>query len=193
MSDGSPPQLSPAPGSEPPPRQPERREFLKKALAVTVGGAALLPPVVAGLATVIDPLRRPSISGGFLHVTNLQALPADGVPRRFAVIADRADIWNRFPSVPIGAVYLRRTPEGRVEALNVICPHAGCPVEYRSSTKLFLCPCHDSSFDLDGAIANPRSPTPRALDRLEVEIRRQNEIWVKFQNFRAATPARVPV
>lgn len=173
--------------------QPERREFLKKSAAVLLGAAGLTVPIGAGVATFLDPLRRETGGGGFLFVTSLNALRPDGVPRRFPVIADKSDIWNKFPNVPIGAVYLRRLPDDKVEALNVICPHAGCPVEFRPSTNLFLCPCHDSSFALDGAIASPGSPSPRGLDTLEVEVRNRSEVWVKFQNFRAATPQKIPV
>jgi menaquinol-cytochrome c reductase iron-sulfur subunit len=178
--------------SEPAPL-PERRDFLKKSAAIVLGAAGLAVPIGAGVATFLDPLRRQSEGGGFLFVTSLNALRPDGVPRRFPVIADKADIWNKFPHVPIGAVYLRRTPDDKIEALNVICPHAGCPVEFRPSTNLFLCPCHDSSFQLNGAVANAGSPSPRGLDTLAVEVRHGREVWVKFQNFRAATPEKIPV
>jgi menaquinol-cytochrome c reductase iron-sulfur subunit len=95
--------------------------------------------------------------------------------------------------VPIGAVYLRKTETNQVIALNVVCPHAGCFVEFNSSRKVFSCPCHNSRFSLDGAIADRKSPSPRALDALEVEIRNQSEIWVKFQNFIAGHAEKIPV
>jgi len=57
----------------------------------------------------------------------------------------------------------------------------------------YFCPCHRSSFTLDGAILDPKSPSPRPLDDLPVEIRNGTEIWVKFQNFRAGTHDKIPV
>lgn len=176
-----------------PPAQPGRRDFLTKAAALGVGAAATTVPLLAGLYTVLDPLRRKSGAGGPVFVTTLGALPQDGVPRRFQIIADRADAWNKFPNVPVGAVYLRRTGESKVEALNVTCPHAGCPVEYRPALQAFLCPCHDSKFQLDGALADTRSPSPRALDSLEVEVRHGSEVWVKFQNFEAGKAEKIPL
>lgn len=158
-----------------------------------VGAAVTAVPLLAGLWTVLDPLRRKAGGGGPVFVTTLGALPNDGVPRRFQVIADRADAWNKFPNVPVGAVYLRRTGDRTVEALNVTCPHAGCPVEFRPALNGFLCPCHDSKFKLDGALADLRSPSPRALDSLEVELRHGNEVWVKFQNFEAGKSHKVPI
>lgn len=175
------------------PDQPERREFLTKAAAVAIGGVATLVPAAAGLVTVFDPLRRKSAAGVPVLVTTLNALPHDGKPRRFQVIADREDAWNKFPKVPIGAVFLRRVEEKLVEALNVTCPHAGCPVEFRPQTDSFLCPCHDSLFTLAGKIADPKSPSPRGLDTLAVEIRNDSEVWVTFQNFEAGKARKIPL
>jgi quinol---cytochrome c reductase iron-sulfur subunit, bacillus type len=178
------------------PLSPERRQFLTKATAIVCGGVATLVPVGAGLLTVLDPLRQ--TGGGeaaaFLRVTTVGSLPDDGTPRRFEIIADQVDAWNRFPNVAIGAVYLRKTGANKVEALNVTCPHAGCPVEFKAGVRNFLCPCHDSRFNLDGSlVAGARSPSPRALDGLEVEIREGSEVWVKFQSFEAGKATKVPV
>jgi Rieske Fe-S protein len=172
------------------PPQPERRGFLARLAALVAGGAAALVPMGAGLMTLFDPLRRSAQSTGFVRVTTLSALPDDGVPRKFPVIADRQDAWNKIPRVPIGAVYLRRAGQS-VTALNVVCPHAGCFVDFVPVRGGYLCPCHDSTFALDGRVKDSRSPSPRGLDALEVEIRNQTEVWVKFQNFRAGTHEKI--
>jgi menaquinol-cytochrome c reductase iron-sulfur subunit len=177
----------------PAPANPERRGFFEKLFSIVVGTVLGLVPLVSGLLVWLDPLRRKTQAGAAIRVAMLEAVPKDGVPRKFPVIASRTDAWNKFPRVPVGAVYLRRTGEKTVEALNVICPHAGCFVDYLQDKSVFLCPCHNSTFGLDGQINDPRSPSPRALDGLEVEIRRGNEIWVKFVNFRPGTKEKVPV
>ena len=158
-----------------------------------IGGVVTLVPALAGLMVLLDPLRRKMSSGGAVKVTTLAALPADGVPRRFPVLADKVDAWNKYRNVPIGAVYLRRTGDGKVEALNVVCPHAGCFVDFSAERAMFLCPCHNSSFALDGRIADTKSPSPRALDSMSAEVRGNGEIWVTFQNFQAGRPDKVPV
>ncbi|MEY2411329.1 MAG: menaquinol-cytochrome c reductase iron-sulfur subunit [Verrucomicrobiota bacterium] len=175
------------------PEQPERRDFFAKAAAVGIGAAATTVPLLAGLATILDPLRRKTGAGGPIFVTTLSALPEDGEPRRFQIIADRSDVWNKFPNVPIGAVYLRRAGDQKVEALNVTCPHAGCPVEFKPESSSYLCPCHDSMFKLDGTLASESSPSPRGMDLLEVEVRHGVEVWVKFQNFEAGKAKKVPL
>ena len=56
----------------------------------------------------------------------------------------------------------------------------------------FLCPCHVSSFTIDGKIDSPTSPSPRGLDELEVQVR-DGGVWVVFQNYQAGRPDKVPV
>lgn len=180
------------PGGEP------RRSFMKESAALVIGGVAGLVPAVAGLLVWLDPVRRKTKSVGapFLRVATLEALPADGVPRRFAVVTEKIDAWTRTAETPVGAVYLRRvadgSPNGTITALNVVCPHAGCSVDYQASRPGYFCPCHNSTFADDGAINLPSSPSPRGLDSLPVELRGR-EVWVRFQNFQTGRHDQVPV
>ena len=176
-----------------PPSGPEpRRTFLTHISALFVGGAALLAPVLAGVGALLDPLRRGSRDRGLVRVTRLGAIPESGIPKRFAIETDKVDAWTTYQDTPVGAVYLRRTAEG-VLALNVVCPHAGCFVGIASDNSRFACPCHKSSFDLDGRIDDPGSPAPRGMDSLEVEIRNGDEVWVRFQNFLPGREDKTPV
>ncbi|MBI3191513.1 MAG: Rieske (2Fe-2S) protein, partial [Pedosphaera parvula] len=50
----------------------------------------------------------------------------------------------------------------------------------------------NSTFTIDGKIDSPNSPSPRGLDPLEVELRKQREVWVKCQNFQSGRAERVP-
>lgn len=169
-----------------------RRSFIKEAAAVLIGGVVTLVPAAAGLFAWMDPLRRRGGAAGFVKVATLDALPADSVPRKFAVLADHVDAWTRTPQVPVGAVYLRRIKEREIVAMHSMCPHAGCFVDYRDEARDFYCPCHNSTFAQDGSINDPKSPSPRALDTLEVELR-GNDIWVRFQNFAAGHKEKRPV
>lgn len=186
----SPPSADPA---APPAADTPRRNLLVASLAVICGGIVGLFPFAAGLALFLDPiLRRKSggaAAGGkderpFRRVATVESLPADGTPVQVPVIADLTDAWNREPNQPIGAVYLRRTGEQKVECFNAICPHAGCFVGYSPDRKVFQCPCHTSSFQLDGQRILP-SPSPRNMDALNVdpEKLKAGEVCVQFVNF----------
>ncbi len=171
----------------------KRRSFLAKALAGLFGAGAVFTPVIAGLGVLFDPLRRKGELGTQVKVGALDAIPADGTPVKFPVLADKKDAWNKFRQVPVGAVYVRRLSDGRLQAFNVVCPHAGCYVDFAQERGSFLCPCHNSTFSIEGKIDDPNSPSPRGLDPLEVEIRKSKEVWVKFQNFQTGRAERIPV
>lgn len=170
-----------------------RRSFLIGLGAVVAGALAGLTPLVAGVVALFDPLRRTGGEAGFVRVTRLGALPADGVPRRFTIQADLVDAWTTYTDTPVGAVYLRRTEDDGVLALNVVCPHAGCFVNLAPDRGRFACPCHRSSFALDGSINDPASPSPRDMDELEVEVRDGDEVWVRFQNFMPGREEKLPI
>src|SRR5687768_17360248 len=174
------------------PPSPERRDFLKKACAVGLGTATVLGPLAAGITVLLDPIRRKTAAGEKMLITTIEALPKDGTPQKFAISASRVDAWNKLPNAPVGAVYLRRTGEKTVEAINVVCPHAGCFVDFRTDKKDFYCPCHNSAFSIDGKISDPKSPAPRGLDLLEAEVRNEKEVWVTFQNFQTGKSEKVP-
>jgi len=172
---------------------PGRRSFLKAGVAAVAGGVALLTPLAAGVVAFVSPLwRRAGGTVEFRRVTALAALAADGIPRRFPVRAERINAWNRSPKVAVGAVYLVRTSETEVRAFNVVCPHAGCVVEYAPAWRGFLCPCHNSTFATDGRINETSSPSPRGLDELPVVLRPDGGVWVRFQNFRTGTREKHP-
>jgi menaquinol-cytochrome c reductase iron-sulfur subunit len=173
--------------------EPNRRGFFKRVMATILGAIVTIFPFAAGLALWLDPARRKSNAAGeFVCIATLTAVPEDGVPRKFPVLASRVDAWNKSPETAVGAVYLRRTPGEKPRAFNVVCPHAGCFVDYLAARDTYLCPCHNSTFALDGKINDPKSPSPRGLDELEVEIRNKSEVWVKFQNFRAGVAEKIP-
>ena len=169
-----------------------RRRFLRETAAGAIGACCVLAPGIAGLVAWLDPLTQESGSADAVKVGTLESLPVGGVPRRVTVVMGRNDAWTREDSVPVGAIYLRRTADRTVQALHSVCPHAGCFVDYQAGRGMFLCPCHDSTFAVDGTINDPRSPSPRGMDTLEVELR-GSDVWVHFRNFRTGIREKVPV
>lgn len=175
-----------------------RRGFIE-ILSVVVGGILGLAPFLLGLFAFLDPLfgkhKKPlsretgesSGKEGFTQVAALNALTPGSPPQRFPVISDLQDAWNFVPDEPVGAVYIERTGETQVRVFNATCPHAGCSVS--CDGEMFRCPCHNSSFNLDGTKRTSESgrenPSPRDLDKLDVDLDQltKGEIWVKFQNF----------
>jgi len=169
-----------------------RRGFLARLVALGLGALAYLTPVAAGLAAFLNPLRQKSQAGQFIRLAPLETL--EDTPRKVPVIMDRTDAWNRYPQQPVGAVWLRKVGPKEVKALHVVCPHAGCFVDYDAAARQFVCPCHQAHFDLDGKRLEAHSSSPRDLDTLEVDYEMQDGVTyvrVKFQNFRIGTPEKI--
>jgi Rieske Fe-S protein len=171
-----------------------RRGFFAKLIAVVVGAGVYAAPIAIGMVAFLNPLRasrRQTGGEGFIRLASLDTLPADGTPRKVPVVMDRVDAWNRFVNEPVGAVYLRRAGEKTVEAIQVVCPHAGCYVDFDGEKREFYCPCHNGHFDLVGKRLDENSPSPRDLDTLDVEVRGEDEVWVRFQTFRTGTAEKI--
>jgi len=168
----------------------ESRRGFVSILAAGIGALLGLFPVATGVFTFLNPLLGKRKGGDkSIRVATLDSIPATGVPVRVPIVADLVDAWNREPNQPVGAIYLRRASDGsgvdKVVALNAICPHAGCSVGFDENRDVFQCPCHTSSFQLDGEIIHP-SPSPRGMDPLTVDedkLKATGEVWVEFVNY----------
>jgi menaquinol-cytochrome c reductase iron-sulfur subunit len=169
-----------------------RRNFLTSLGAILFGAVASIIPIGAGVTALFDPLRRGKQPSDMVLVARMSAIPESGAPKRFTVTMDRTDAWATYSDTPVGAVYMRRNGDS-VSALNAVCPHAGCFVGIAPDASRFACPCHKSSFDLDGAVNDPASPSPRDMDALDVEVRNGDEVWVRFQNFLPGRDDKTPV
>lgn len=176
----------------------DRRGFVAIA-AGAVGAIVAAVPVLAGLRVFVDPLTRtPKKKGkddaatedGKIRVTTLDAIPEIGKVYRFPIITAREDKWNLYDPGPVGAVFLRRTSETeKPVAFTSVCPHLGCSVDIKGDT--YKCPCHNSTWTIDGARINPEScPSPRDLDTLEVEVK-NNEVFVAYKRFRGGIEDKV--
>jgi len=110
-------------------------------------------------------------------------------PTKVDIITDRKDAWSAELQVKVGSAWVMRKGD-KLIALSSICPHLGCFVDYNSKNKKFFCPCHKSSFALDGS--REEGPSPRDLDLLEV--REENGLAeLQFQRFKLGQAAKEPL
>jgi menaquinol-cytochrome c reductase iron-sulfur subunit len=156
----------------------DRRGFMKLltgALAALAGALATIPV----LGSALSPLTKPKADdGGFLRAIALNDLP-DGAPKRVELISTVIDGWTRATGV-IGAVWLLKTPDGKVSALSSVCPHSGCSINQKSKST-YGCPCHDSTFELDGHPTD--GPSPRPMDPLDVQVK-DKDVFVRWRRFK---------
>jgi menaquinol-cytochrome c reductase iron-sulfur subunit len=81
------------------------------------------------------------------------------------------------------ALWVRGIAGGSFQVFNVNCTHLGCPVDWRSEAKLFLCPCHGGVYYEDGTVAG--GPPPRPLFEREWQVS-GGKLFVKTQRLPTA-------
>lgn len=141
------------------PQDLSRRRFLENVAAIA--GATVLAGCAAQNSTggAAGPKRPVAAqvgpSGTFL------------VPGAAALSKGEALAFT-FPDGQPGLVFVSQT--GQSGALSAKCTHSGCTVEWRPQAggDRLHCPCHDSSFDPNGAVRG--GPAQKPLTRYTVKL-----------------------
>jgi Rieske Fe-S protein len=126
--------------------------------------AAALASIFGTVAVAAFKFLRPvpgevgvGTGGNWFPVAKLSELAGAEPLRREVLIEHRAG-WSVTPRAH--AVYV--LPDRRV--VSAVCPHEGCEVDWSAEQREFLCPCHDSVFNVDGA--RLRGPSQSDLAQL---------------------------
>jgi menaquinol-cytochrome c reductase iron-sulfur subunit len=101
----------------------------------------------------------------WVEVADIAGLPADR-PEEIVFRRSRKDGWKTL--IEKTSAWVSRKPDGSVIAFAPSCTHLGCAFHYDEKQKNYLCPCHTSTFDLNGKPLE--GPAPRALDRYQTRI-----------------------
>jgi nitrite reductase/ring-hydroxylating ferredoxin subunit len=81
----------------------------------------------------------------------------------------------RYPTERDTAI-LVRSADGEYHAYGQKCTHLACPVYFAREHGRLECPCHEGAFDVKtGNVLY--GPPPRPLDRIELEVRANGELW----------------
>ncbi|MDP4221082.1 MAG: Rieske (2Fe-2S) protein [Bacteroidota bacterium] len=123
-----------------------RREFIEK---TCLGGIGL----IVG-ASVLSSLDIPSIKAsprtGLFHGNREIPLRLEDTPE----LKEVGGAYHLIIEEIDKDLLVVRTGENSFVAVDIKCTHKGCEVKYEDKVNMFVCPCHDSHFDLTG---NPKS------------------------------------
>ena len=146
----------------PPTENIDRREFYLKAIYGLWGliGAALATPALIYL--LVPPKAKPGLE--WAEAGDISRLEP-GVPVEMVFRRNRHDGW-RLISEKSTAWVVRLG--GELVAYGPQCTHLGCAYHWDERNNEFLCPCHTSTFSLEGSVT--AGPAPRPLDRYDVKI-----------------------
>lgn len=155
-----------------------RREFVLGLMAVLGGIAAALVAVPAAafmsapgwLSTLPRRLLSETVSPALRSEEWTSAGAVDdfreGIPKHVIVDRPIVDGWVQREE-PVG-VFVLRESDTRATVMDPHCTHLGCPIDYSTGARSFLCPCHGGAFD---AVGRPTAgPPPRPLDRYETKV-----------------------
>ncbi|MFN3739761.1 MAG: ubiquinol-cytochrome c reductase iron-sulfur subunit [Thermodesulfovibrionales bacterium] len=59
-------------------------------------------------------------------------------------------------------------PQKGYVAYSRVCTHLGCLVQFEPEKRVFICPCHGGTFDINGNVVS--GPPPRPLTRIPLRI-----------------------
>jgi menaquinol-cytochrome c reductase iron-sulfur subunit len=146
-----------------PPNGPDRRKFhltVTYALWAVMTGALSIPAAVYLLFPAKSKKQSGWVEAG--DIAHLQP----NVPEEFVFRRTRIDGWKVINEK--STAWVVRQGPSKVIAFAPGCTHLGCAYSYDAKNKEFLCPCHTSTFGLDGKVLT--GPAPRALDRYDVKL-----------------------
>ena len=143
---------------------PARRKFLARVVkSIHVAITAVVGVVVGG--TILSPVfgRREE---NWLTAATLPEIP-EGRPLPVTIRVARNDGYNQV--VERRTVFLIKTGEADVTALDSTCTHLGCRVGWDADAKVLRCPCHGGVYDTTGAVkaGPPPAPLARLMTRVE--------------------------
>ncbi len=140
-----------------------RRTFYSAVIA-GLGGlitAALAAPAAAYL--LIRPKSQKQ--SDFVPAADLAQLTV-GKPEEVVFRRTRVDGWRALNEK--STAWVVRKDEQNVVAFAPQCTHLGCAYHWDDKANNFLCPCHTSTFSMDGKVLS--GPAPRPLDRFVTKI-----------------------
>lgn len=144
----------------------ERREFLS-----WVGVGVLASSLPVAIAACSEEGREESEEGEKAEVkTDAEGFAVVGTT---AQLTEKGSILNEDAEV----IVVRNPDTNEIVALNSVCPHRECNVEWEAAEKYLECPCHASQFALDGKLLE--GPAEEGLAVYEVK-EEEDSILVKI-------------
>ena len=142
---------------------PNRRNFFGAAINGLMGivTAALGIPAVAYLLVP----GRTKKTGQWVEAGDVGSLRLNS-PEEMVFRRTRVDGWK--VTSEKATAWVVKTSDTQVTAFAPQCTHLGCAYHWEEQSKEFLCPCHTSTFAIDGRVT--AGPAPRPLDRYEAKV-----------------------
>lgn len=169
-------------------KEVSRRNFFK-ITTLGIGGALtflmgypLIDFIVSNTKTIVDkaynrlkPVKN--IPGSYVPVTKPSRLHFTKTDQdAFIKITEPTDVW----------VVKKSAKE--LTVFSPVCPHLGCRYNWDQEKELFICPCHNSIYNIEGKLIS--GPAPRGLDTLPYKIE-DEDLYVLYERFEVGIPQKI--
>ncbi|MCI4667522.1 MAG: Rieske 2Fe-2S domain-containing protein [Bacteroidia bacterium] len=128
-----------------------RKEFLKNTAVIS---SALAVGVTASACSLFEEAE--------MNLCAEHELPVEGF---------KTFIFNR------KKILVRRAGD-KLEIISLVCTHKRCTVAFQADERIFVCPCHEGTYDYEGRVVD--GPPPSPLRRYAYELR-DGRVWVLNQ------------
>jgi Rieske Fe-S protein len=168
-----------------------RRNFFK---AATVGiGAAIT--FLLGFPLIDSVVNKGKI---IVNKTYSMLLPVKNIPNSFVPVKKPSKFnftktdWDAYIKTDKQEdVWVVKKPDEKLTAFSPICPHLGCRYNWNQEEELFICPCHNSVYTIDGTVVS--GPAPRGLDTMPTEVKSDDMLYVLYERFELGIPEKIIV
>jgi len=140
-----------------------RRAFYVTLINLLGGVIAAAAAVPAAIYLLMKPKR--AVPSDWVEVADLSELQV-GQPEEVVYSHERVDGWRKIEEKT--STWLVRTAEDGIVAYTPSCTHLGCAYHWDNTARQFECPCHGSSFSIDGKVT--AGPAPRPLDQYATRV-----------------------
>ena len=125
------------------------------------GGASVLGGALLGGAVI----ARKSPQSTTARAVDTAPTPTPLVATTQVPVGGAKQVTDSATGHPVWVLQLQA---GQFTALDAVCPHQGCTVEFVSPSDGFACPCHGSAFTASGGLIN--GPAPTGLTAVPVTV-----------------------
>ena len=141
-----------------------RRKFLTGIIGVVAGAVGVLVGLPA-IGYLISPGLKNQSEGEWFPLGPISEV-VPGTPKGYPYSRKVKDGWTETNQT--GVAYAVTHDGINFKVYSDICTHLQCRVKWIEDRQIYLSPCHDGIFSIDGEVIS--GPPPRPLDQFETKI-----------------------
>jgi quinol---cytochrome c reductase iron-sulfur subunit, bacillus type len=155
------------------PNKLDRRDFVKVVL-VFIGTIITACIGIPAIGYLLSPALAVQKKEAWIPLGPLENYPI-GTPTLYSFTRTTVNGWEK--TVNSYGVYVVRSDETNCKVLSNKCTHLSCRVTWNEDRDIYICPCHDGHFAIDGQVVY--GPPPAPLKEFETKVE-NGDLYIYF-------------